>query len=95
MTLAVWGNYVSVNYSKSANRTIKASKAFSVYNAVGTVSYKKVSSNGKIAVASNGKMAVKKDLRKGAYNVQAKVGAAGKGSYNPGSETVTVTVRIK
>ena len=92
--LTVKAKSPSVLYSKTSSKTIAASKAFSVSNAQGKVSYKKVSGNGKIAVASNGKITVKKGLKAGTYPVKVKVAAKGNSSYRSGSKTVTVKVKV-
>ena len=44
---------------------------------------------------TTGKVTIKKGLKKGTYKVKAKVNAAGNSNYNPGSKTVTFTVKVK
>ena len=94
-TLYAKGKKPAVKYSKTKKRTIKRSKAITVKNAVGKLSYKKTKGNKKITVAKNGKITVKKGLKKGTYKIKVKVTAAGNSNYNKATKTVTVTVRVK
>ena len=91
------GKTVSVKASdvKKKNVTIAQSKAFSVSNAQGKVTYTKSSGNSKITVSSAGKITVKKGLKKGTYKVSIKVKAAGNSTYKSATKTVTVTIKIK
>ena len=76
--------------------TIKASKAFNVIYAKGTVTYKKIKGDKKITVAKNGKITVKKGLKKGkTYTVNVKVTAAGNAYYKSGSRTVSLKIKVK
>lgn len=77
---------------KKKKQIIKVKKAFTVTNAKGKVSYKKISGNKKITVSSTGKITVKKGLKKGKYNIKVRVIAKGDTNYN--SKTVNVTVKI-
>ena len=65
-------------------------------NSRGTLSYKKLSGSSAIKIdAKTGKLTVKKGLKKGTYKVKVQIKAAPRGSYNAGSKTVTVTVKVK
>ena len=88
---------------KKKNQTVKAKKAFTVKKAQGKVTYKVAAydkkAKKKIKVSSSGKVTVKKGLKKGTYKVKVKVTAAGistgKTLYKAGSETVTLTIKVK
>ena len=85
---------LSANASKTT--TIKASNAFVVKEAKGTVTYKKTSGNSKITVSSKGTVTVKKGLEKGnTYIVKVQVKAAGNSNYKAGTTTVTLKIKIK
>ncbi len=94
-TLYAKGKKPAVKYSKTKKRTIKRSKAITVKNAVGKLSYKKVKGNKKITVSKSGKITVKKGLKKGTYTVRIKVTAAGNSNYNAAVKTVKVKIRVK
>ena len=84
---------------KKKTQTVKASKAFTVKNAKGTVTYKLTKKDkkakSKIKVAKNGKITVKKGLKKGKYTIKVKVTAAGTRAYKAKSKTLTVKIRVK
>ena len=80
---------------KKKNVTVKATKAFSVKNAAGTVTYKKVKGNSKITVAKTGKVTLKKKLKKGTYKVTVSIKDAGNTTYAGKTEKVTLTVKVK
>lgn len=96
-TMTVKAKTVTVKYSKvkKKDQTIKASKAFSVKNKQGKVTYKKKSGNKKITVSSSGKIKLKKGLKKGTYKVKVKVTDAGNDEYKSKSKTVTVKIKVK
>lgn len=85
---------------KAKKLTAKASKkkvfakAITVKKAKGKVTFSKIKGSSKIKVAGNGKVTVK-GLKKGNYEVQVKVTAAGNENYNQKSSTVTMKLRIK
>lgn len=75
---------------------IKKSKVFKITGAAGKVTFKKVKGNKKITVSKSGKITVKKGLKKGkTYKIKVKVSDKGNATYERGSKTVTVKVRIK
>jgi hypothetical protein len=98
-TLSVKGK--TVKAKKSKTKKIKASKAYKVTGAQGTVTYEKVKvnkskANKKIKVdATTGKITVKKGLKKGTYKLTVKVKAAGNDEYLAGEKTVTLKVKVK
>ena len=99
-TMTAKGKTVTVKLSKAKKKaqTLKASKAFTVKEAQGKVTYKvaKWGKNAKkyLKVASNGKVTVKKGAKKGTYTVKVKVTAAGNAGYKAASKTVTLKVRV-
>ena len=96
-TLKASGKTATVKYSavKKKNQTVTQSKAFTISNAKGKVTYSKSSGNKKITVSSAGKITVKKGLKKGTYKVKVKVKAAGNDTYKAATKTVTVTIKVK
>ncbi len=83
-----------IKASSKKNMTFAKSKAFTIKNAKGSVSFKRVSGNAKITITKAGKITVKKGLKKGkTYSFKVKVTA--KGNLNYKSKTVTKTVSIK
>lgn len=87
----------TVKYSKLSRKkqTIKRSKAITVKNAKGKVTYKIAKKNKNFTVAKNGKITVKKGLKKGTYKVKIKVTAAGNSEYAKATKTVTVKIKVK
>ena len=94
-------NTMTVKAKKATARakkktTLKAAKVFTVKNAVGKVSYKKVSGNKNITVKANGAIVVRKRLKKGkTYTVKVKVTARGDDAAKALSKTVFVKILIK
>ena len=102
-TMKVKAKTVKVKRAKLKKKAqvIKRSKALTVKNPKGTVTYKlagvtkaKYKKYFKVA-KKTGKITVKKKLRKGLYRVKIKVTAAGNGTYKPVTKTVTVKVRVR
>ena len=89
----------SPSVSKTAKKaqTIKASDAFTIKNAQGTVTFKKKSgSSGKLSINSKtGLITVKKGTKAGTYKIVVAVTAAGNKQYKAGTKTVTVKVKVK
>ncbi len=94
-TLSVKGKTIKANSKK--NTTFAKTKAFTIKNAKGTVTFKKASGDKKVSInAKTGKITVKKGLKKNkTYKVKFKVTAAGTSVYKAGSKTVTVNVKVK
>ena len=100
-----------VNKLRKKAITIKRSKAISIRNAKGTVTYKKVQVSRKnknkkyikkakyakkITVnKKTGKITVKKGLKKGTYKLRVKVTAAGNKKYKAATKTVSVIIKIR
>ena len=80
---------------KKKAQSVKASKAFTVKEARGKVTYKKTSGSKKLSISKAGKVTVKKGAKKGTYKAKVKVTAAGNSKYKSGSKTVTLAVRVK
>ena len=94
----------SVKAAKVKAKTLKKKAQtvtpITVKKAQGTVSYKvaKASAKAKKALklnAKTGKITINKKTKKGTYTMKVKVTAAGNKKYKAGSQTVTVTVRVK
>lgn len=100
-TLTAKGKTLKIKYKviKKKKKTYKASKAFTVKNNKGKVTYKVLKypkkAKKKIVVSKSGKVTVKKGLKKGTYKVKVKVTAAGNTYYKAGSKTVTLIIKIK
>ena len=85
-------NIPAATYGKA--KTIAASKAITVKDAQGKVTYKKVSGAQKITVANNGKITVKKGIAAGTYKVKIAVKAAGNDLYKAATKNVTVKITV-
>ena len=83
------------NLKKKKKITFASAKAFTISNAIGTVSFNKKFGVGKIVVANNGKVTVKKGLKKGKYGVIVAINTTGSLTYTPQSATATFTVQVK
>ncbi|MBQ3903404.1 MAG: hypothetical protein II744_00380, partial [Eubacterium sp.] len=84
----------TVKAKENKKTSVNKSKAFTVKNAKGKVTFKKAGGNSRITVASNGKITVKSGLKKGkTYKIKVKIKAAGNSTYK--AKTVTVTVKVK
>ena len=98
-TLSVKAKKPSLKASKlkKKKQTIKASKAFTIKGAQGTVSYKKKSgSSNKLSInAKTGVITVKKGTKKGTYKIVVAVTAAGNEQYEARTKKVTVKVKVK
>ena len=96
-TMTAKGKTVTIKASKVAKKkqTIKTKKAYVINNAIGDVTFTKVSGNKKITVAPDGKITVKKGLKRGKYKVKINVIAGGDSNHEPATVTVTVTVKVK
>ena len=90
----------SVKLSKVRKKKQTVTKALTVKDSIGKVTYAKVS-KGSAKVLSidkkSGKITVKKGTKKGTYKlkVKVKVTAAGNGNYKSASKTVTVKIKVK
>ncbi len=101
-TLKTTGKTVTVGFAKVKKKaqTIKRTKAVTVKNPVGKVTYKlksvtKSKFKKYFKVSSAGKITVKKGLPKGTYKVKISVTAAGNANYLKGTKSATVTVKVK
>ena len=93
-TITVKSKTATVKAGKKV--TLKRSKVLTVKNAIGKVTYAKLSGNKKITVKSNGKVVVKKGLKKKkTYKVKVAVTAAGDSSYGPKTVTKVFKVKVK
>ena len=93
-TITVKSKTATVKAGKKV--TLKRSKVLTVNNAIGKVTYAKLSGNNKITVKSNGKVVVKKGLKKKkTYKVKVAVTAAGNSKYGPKTVTKVFKVKVK
>ena len=99
MTAKAKAKVINVKFKtlKKKAVTIQAKKAFTVKNAKGKVTFKKVSGSKKITVAKNGKITIKKGaIKKGkTVTIKVKVTAAGNSSYKSATKTVTLKIKAK
>ena len=96
-TMTAKGNSLSVK-GTAKKHTISRAKAYTIKDPVGTLTFKKTNKKGgsKITVnKTSGKITVKKGIKKGTYKVKVKIKASGNKEYKAGSQTVTVTIKVK
>lgn len=102
-TLIAKGRTVKVSAAKlkRSKQTIKRTKAITIKDPQGPLTYRKVgvskkAYSGKFTVnARTGKITVARGVKKGTYRLKVKVTAAGNAVYEPKTETVTVTIRVR
>ena len=97
-TLTVKGKTVKVKYKKIKKKAqnIGISKAISIKNAQGKISFIKKSGNKKIKInKSTGKITIKKGLKKGTYKVKVKVSASGNTKYRAITKQVIFKIKVK
>lgn len=96
-TMTAKGKTVKLKY-KTLKKTVKLAKtkAFTIKNPQGTVTFKKLKGNKKITVnKKTGEITVKKGLKKGTYKVAVSVTASGNQTYKKATKKVTVTIRVR
>ncbi len=96
--MTVKGKTATVKYSivKRKAQSLKITKALTIRNAKGTVTFTKISGNKKIVInRKTGKITIKKGLKKNSYKVKVKVKAAGNKKYKPITKTVVFKIKIK
>ena len=96
-TMTAKGKSLSVK-GTAMKHTISRAKAYTIKDPVGTLTFKKTNKKGgsKITVnKTSGKITVKKGIKKGTYKVKVKIKASGNKEYKAGSQTVTVTIKVK
>ena len=87
----------TAKYSKLKKKALTV-KGITVKNAkaAGTLKYTKVSGKARFTVnKKTGKIKIKKGTKKGTYKVKVRVTAAGTDTYQPGSKTATVKIKVK
>ena len=97
-TMTVTCKTVKIKRKKLKKRTVKIarSKALTVKDAQGTVTYVKVSGNKKIKInKTTGNITVKKRLKKGTYRIKVDVTAQGNDDYNPLTLTRYFKVKVR
>ena len=97
MTAKAKKKTTKIKYSKLKKKSqkITKAKAFTVKNAKGTVSFKKVKGNSKITVSKTGKITVKKGLKRKTYTITVKVTDSGNDLYKPVTKTVKLKIKVK
>ena len=84
------------SYSHTTKHEIKKSKAYTISNAVGTVTFKKATTKyPNLVVKSTGDITIKKGAAKGTFKLPVEITAAGNGNYKALTKKVTVTITIK
>ena len=88
---------VSRKTVKKKKVVVKTSKVIKFTNkGKGTLTYKKMSGNGKITInKKTGKVTIKKGLKKGKYTVKIKITAKGNSTYRPKSVTVKSKIVVR
>ena len=76
-------------------QNIKKSKAFTIKNAQGPVTFKKKSGSKNLSISNKGVITVKKGTKKGTYKIKVAITAAGNDKFEAGTKTVTVKVKVK
>ncbi len=107
-TLTVKGKTAKVKYAKlkKKKQTLARAKVITVTKPVGKVTYsiatvklgKKAKAKYRKQIKMNkttGKITLKKGMKKGVYQVTAKVTAAGSGNYKPVTKSVVFKIRVK
>lgn len=99
-TMTVKAKTVKVKYAKVKKKAqkIKKTKAFTIRNAKGTLSFTRVAKGSSAKLKINkktGLITVKKGTKKGLYKIKVKVKAAGNGTYKAKTKTVIVKVRVR
>ena len=106
-TMTLKGKKVSAKQTllKKKAKTYKRSKAITVKNAKGNLSFKRSKitckkslrnqAKKKIKISNSGKLTLKKGLKKGTYKLKVEVAAAGDANYKAASKTVTVKIKVK
>ena len=92
--ITVEAKKVNVSYKKLKRAKVTV-KPFTVKNAVGKVTYKKVSGSNKITVSRTGKITIKKKTKRGTNKIVVAVTASGDSEYKAVTKNVTVSIRIK
>ena len=85
----------SVKARAKKKTVIRSGKAFSVKNAAGKVTFKKLSGNKKVTISKAGKVTVKKGLKKGTCKVKVLVTDPGNDIIDTSSAKVTLTIKVK
>ena len=95
MTVKAKSPSVKAGSAAKKKQTIKKAKAFTIKNAKGAVSFRKVGGSKKLMISDKGVITVKKGTKKGTYKIKVAVTAAGGTGYKAGAKTVTVKVQVK
>ena len=74
---------------------VKASSAFAIKNAVGKVTFKKLSGTKRITVKPSGQLILKKGTKKGTYSAKVKVMSVGDTNHEPSTKIVMVKIKVK
>ena len=80
---------------KRGKKKIKAKKVFVISDAVGKVTYEKVDGDKRLSITPDGKIKIKKGTKKGIYTMTVLVSSEGDKNYNPASQTIEVSIKVK
>ena len=80
---------------KKKKQTITKSKAFTIKNAKGTLTFKKTAGSKNLTISKAGKITVKKKTKKGTYKLTVQVYASGDTEYKSASKIVAIKVKVK
>ena len=95
MTVKIKTNKIKAIKLKKKKITIKSSKTFTIQNAVGNLTFVKLSGSNKLKISKNGNITVKKNTKRGTYQAKLKIIASGNDKYERAEEFVKVKVVIK
>ena len=87
---------VIVEYNRIKNRKleINLSRAFTIKNIKGSLSFKKVQGNEGILISKTGKITIHAGLNRGKYKVNVQVSASGDKNYKARSEAVNLIITV-
>ena len=87
----------SVKASRLKKKKVKIArkKVFTIRNAKGAVSFKKISGNKNLSISKSGVITVKKGTKKGTKKMKVKITAAETEDFSKWEKTVTVKVKVK
>ena len=85
---------VSIGLTKINDNQETISKAVTVTDTQGKLTFTKESGSDNLSISEDGIITVKKGTKAGTYEIIVRVTAAGNDLYKPGSKTVTVTISV-
>ena len=88
-------NKVKATKLRKKKITIQRNKIFTIQNAVGNMTFVKLSGSNKLKISKNGNVTVKKGTKRGIYQAKLKIIASGNDKYERTEEFVRVRVIVK